>query len=199
MADEAFMPESFRGAAAGAIEIALEGAFHEFYPRLIAILCRMLGERAQAEELASDTFLKLAQQPMRPEEYDNLGGWLYRTATRLGIDSLRAAERRRRYEHAAGAESVAPASPLDEMLRAERCASVRATLARLKPIQAQILMLRSSGLSYKELAQALDVKPTSVGRLLARAEAAFEKAWRRVKAPAPVGRSGSGIGRPTES
>jgi RNA polymerase sigma-70 factor (ECF subfamily) len=189
IADEAFMEERFRGAAAGPVEPAFERAFHEFYPRLTGILYRMVGDRAQAEELASDTFLKLARQPVHPDEYGNLGGWLFRTATRLGVDSLRAAERRRRYERAL--ESAALESPLEEVLRAERRSYVRDALSRLKPIQAQILMLRSNGMSYKELAQALDVKPTSVGRLLARAEKAFEKAWRRVKAPDAVGRFGT--------
>jgi RNA polymerase sigma-70 factor (ECF subfamily) len=39
------------------------------------------------------------------------------------------------------------------------------------------LLLRHAGLSYKELAEALQVAPGSVGTLLARAEAAFERAY----------------------
>jgi RNA polymerase sigma-70 factor (ECF subfamily) len=58
--------------------------------------------------------------------------------------------------------------------------NVRAALATLKPAQAQILTLRASGLSYKEVAEAMGVKSTSVGQSLARAEAAFEKAYRRM-------------------
>lgn len=69
--------------------------------------------------------------------------------------------------------------PLDEVLRAERRRQVRAALARLKPFHAQILTLRSSGLSYQEVADTLGVKVNTVGRRLARAEAAFEKVWSR--------------------
>ena len=54
----------------------------------------------------------------------------------------------------------------------------RAVLAELPPQQAQLLMLRHAGLSYKELALALDVAPTSIGTLLARAERAFEARYR---------------------
>ena len=43
---------------------------------------------------------------------------------------------------------------------------------------AQILVLRYSGLSYKEVAQALDLAPTSIGPLLFRAEREFKKAFR---------------------
>ena len=39
-------------------------------------------------------------------------------------------------------------------------------------------MLRHSGLSYREIAEALGMAPGSVGTTLARAEAAFEAAWR---------------------
>jgi RNA polymerase sigma-70 factor (ECF subfamily) len=161
-------------------EAAFERVFFDYYGRIVGVIFRMVGDRAQAEELASETFLRLYQQPLCAEEFDNLGGWLYRTATRLAIDSLRAAGRRARYEHdAARAIAPAPDGPLDEVLRDERRRSVRASLARLKPIQVQVLTLRASGLSYKEVAQALGVKPASIGTLLARAEAAFAKAWRR--------------------
>ncbi len=161
-----------------------EAVFCEHYARLVAILYRIVGDRAQAEELAGDTFLKLYQQPHPPDHYENLGGWLYRTATRLGLDSLRSLSRRRRYEPDAGerlARSAAPADPLDDVLRAERSRNVRAALARIKPLHAQALALRASGLSYREVAAALNIKLTAVGRLVMRAEEAFLKAHRRVE------------------
>ena len=46
-------------------------------------------------------------------------------------------------------------------------------LALIKPTQAQLLILRSSGLSYKELAAALDVKVSGIGTMLNRAEEEF--------------------------
>jgi RNA polymerase sigma-70 factor, ECF subfamily len=53
-------------------------------------------------------------------------------------------------------------------------------LADLKPAQAQLLLLRASGHSYKELAAALEIEPVSVGTMLIRAEAAFEKLYREI-------------------
>ena len=52
--------------------------------------------------------------------------------------------------------------------------------ADLKPAQAQLLLLRASGHSYKELAAALEIEPASVGTMLIRAEAAFEKLYREI-------------------
>jgi RNA polymerase sigma-70 factor (ECF subfamily) len=55
--------------------------------------------------------------------------------------------------------------------------TVRRALLKLPQKQGQLLLLRHAGLSYKELAEALQVAPGSVGTLLARAEAAFERAY----------------------
>lgn len=139
---------------------AFEAVFLQNYPRVVAVLYRIVGDRAQAEELADDVFMKLYRNPLPPNHGHNVGGWLYRTATRLGIDHLRAAASRQRYEHQAGliaSDADVSGSPLDDVLRAEERTWVRKALAQLKPAQAQLLILRHSGLSYKELAQALDV------------------------------------------
>jgi len=59
------------------------------------------------------------------------------------------------------------------LLLEEKCRRVRAVLASIKPAQAQLLILRTSGLSYKELAEALDVKMSGIGTMLNRAEEEF--------------------------
>ena len=51
-------------------------------------------------------------------------------------------------------------------------------LAQMKPRSAQILILRYSGLSYAEIAEAVGVAAGSVGTLLARAEEEFEERYR---------------------
>jgi RNA polymerase sigma-70 factor (ECF subfamily) len=156
---------------------AFEAVFYEYYTRVYAVLFRLVGDPAEAEDLALETFWKLWQQP--PSRRDNLGGWLYRVATRLGYNALRAAQRRGRYEEAAG-EALQPsgvADPAGEAERARERARVRAILGRMPERDARLLVLRHSGLSYKEIATALGVSPNSVGTLLARAEAEFERLY----------------------
>jgi RNA polymerase sigma-70 factor (ECF subfamily) len=159
----------------------LESDFREHYSRLVAMLARLIGDRAQAEEIAADAFCKLAGYRglfVRPAERV---AWLYRVATNAGLDAVRSNARRRRREQQAGAETVRTApdrGALDEMLAGERRARVQAVLAMLKPREAQLLLLRSSGMAYRELAEALGIHPGSVGTMLARAEAEFEKRFR---------------------
>jgi RNA polymerase sigma-70 factor, ECF subfamily len=161
-------------------ESAFEALFLQYYGRIFAVLLRLLGDRGRAEELANDVFLKLYRSPLPPRPDGNVGGWLYRTATHLGIDALRGAARRRQYEQKAGQsalEARGTPNPLDEVLQEERRSRVRAVLAALKPAQAQILALRSSGLSYNDLAESLGVQRGSVGTMLARAAAEFQKRY----------------------
>ena len=156
--------------------------FLQHYARIVGILLRLLGDRSHAEEVANDAFWRLYRQPVL-QINGNVGGWLYRTATNLGIDALRAATRRRQHEEAAGrivAKGIMEATatgPLDDLVREEKCRRVRGVLASIKPVQAQLLILRASGLSYKELAEALDVKMSGIGTMLNRAEEEFRNRY----------------------
>jgi RNA polymerase sigma-70 factor (ECF subfamily) len=157
-------------------EAAFEAAFTEHYARVYGVLFRLLGDRATAEDLTVETFWRLWQRA--PRRADNLAGWLYRVALRLGYNALRAARRRTRYELAAGTQALEdnpPPDPAQAVELEEQRARVRAALARLPERDARLLLLRSAGLSYKELAAALGVAPGSIGALLARATDAFER------------------------
>jgi RNA polymerase sigma-70 factor (ECF subfamily) len=163
-------------------ESAFEKLFLEHYNRIVAVLFRLLGDRPRAEDLASDIFLKLYRRPLLVRWDGNLGGWLYRTAVNLGIDALRSAARHKAYEQEAGRiqlEGGDRAGPLDEALRAEKRRRVHAVLASLKPASAKILILRASGLSYNELTEIMGIKRGSVGTMLLRAEAEFERRYRQ--------------------
>lgn len=154
--------------------------FLSTYPRLVAILRRMLGDSGRAEELASEAFLKLYSTTLPPTARSNVPGWLYRTAMNLGIDDLRSRSRHFRLGADATREATSNAHSedgLQQLLRTERQQRVRLVLAKLKPEAAQLLLLRASGYSYKELAQHLEIAPASVGTMLIRAEAAFEKKY----------------------
>jgi RNA polymerase sigma-70 factor (ECF subfamily) len=159
----------------------VEALFRAHYARIASMLARLTGDRGQAEEIAADVFHKLAQRPALLESRDDLTAWMYRVATNAGFDALRMNSRRRKREEEAGVNGIhalAPRNALDEMLREERCARVRRVLKDMKPREAQLLLLRSSGMAYREVAQTLGIQPGSVGTLLARAEAEFERRFR---------------------
>jgi RNA polymerase sigma factor (sigma-70 family) len=158
-----------------------EPLFRQHYPRIVALLARLTGDRAQAEEIAADTFSKLARRSVLLASREDVTAWIYRVAANAGMDAVRANARRRRKEQAASRERLrmgGEAGALDLLLREEREARVRSILAELKPRDAQILLMRSSGLAYREIAQTLGLAASSVGTVLARAEREFERRFR---------------------
>ena len=164
-------------------EAAFEVLFRRYYRRIHGLLYRLAGD--EAEDLAQEVFLRLYHRPPRVQGTD-LGAWLYRVATNLGYNALRAGRRRRGYRkmlaEATGGVGWQRQEPQPEAwaVKAEERGQVRAALACLKKRQAALLALRYSGLSYREIAKLLRISPGSVGTLLTRAERAFEEAYRQL-------------------
>jgi RNA polymerase sigma factor (sigma-70 family) len=169
-----------KAGAGGGIDIdaGFEAIFLEHYARVLGIALRFTGSRAQAEELANDVFWRLSRKRPSWLLANNVAGWLYRTATHAAIDALRASRHRMRYEGAAARSTeVSDAGPLSGILREEDRTRVQHVLSTMKPLQAQILIMRAGDSSYREIAEALGVSPGSVGTLLNRAEEAFRKRY----------------------
>jgi RNA polymerase sigma factor (sigma-70 family) len=160
------------------LEARFEALFNQQWEPLCRALYRLLGDWAESEDLALEAFLQLYRRP--PADEANPVGWLYRVAVNLGLNSVRARKRRRHYEDQAGLQALASghsASPAQDAERLLEQQQVRRTLQSLRPRSARILLLRYSGLSYAEIAEALEVSQSSVGTLLARAEKEFEQAF----------------------
>ncbi len=153
---------------------AFNDLFVSTYPSIVAILHRMLGDCGRAEELASEAFLRLHSTILPPAARENVSGWLYRTA------DFRARSRHIRLEREAALASKPNShgeNGLEILLREERQQRVRTVLAKLKPEWAQLLLLRATGHSYRELAEQLELAPGSIGTMLIRAEVAFERCY----------------------
>ena len=106
---------------------------------------------------------------------------IYLSYSPLGLQSIRSWKRREHYELTAGRfalEENGDATPAEILAQEEEQNKVRQVLAQMNERQSQLLVLRYSGLSYKEIAKALDIAPTSIGPLLFRAEREFEKQYR---------------------
>src|SRR5262245_33113906 len=151
-----------------------DALFTAYYRRLSRLLYRATGDTARAEEFAAEAFWRLYDKP--PKDATNIEGWLYRTGLHLALDYLKKERRRARYEALAILFGFA-SDPHRAVEQQEEQTRVRRVLGSLKPAQAAMLLLRSEGLSYAELAAALNLNPASVGTLLTRAGQAFKKEY----------------------
>jgi RNA polymerase sigma-70 factor, ECF subfamily len=159
---------------AGEAAFDLESLFRAQYQRIAGVIARVVRDHARAEELAVEVFLKLSRN--RKAQAENVEGWLYRAAVRIGLDELRRQTRRLRYESLFGFARGTP-TPEELHAAAEERDKVRRVLSIIARRQAELLVLRSHGLSYGELASALDLNPASVGTLLSRAQQTFRKEY----------------------
>lgn len=161
--------------------IDFEALFNQHWESLCRVLYQLTGDSAEAEDLAMEALLQLHRRP--PADQSNVSGWLFRVATNLGLNALRARKRRARYEAEAGDLAYQidmpedPAASVEGQMERQR---VQEVLRTIRPRSAQILILRHSGLAYADIAAALDIAPGSVGTLLVRAEKEFERAYEKL-------------------
>ncbi len=159
--------------ARGALRADLDVVFRREYQRVVGVAARVLGSRDQAEDVAQEVFLAFNRSSVPAAE---AGGWLSVAAAHTALNLIRSGRRRTSNE-----ETAATAVPLAEpdvaevVVGLEERSRVRAALARLPHKQAVALVLRHSGLSYAEVAAALDLSPGSVGTTVRRAESALRK------------------------
>lgn len=171
----------FDKATTGLSPDEFQSLFERYWAHVYRVVRRLVSDPAEAEDLALEAFVRLYQRLPIEEPGFQVGGWLYRVAANLGLHSIRSFRRREHYELAAGKyalENEPESHPAEVYAQKEQHELARQALARMNERQAQLLVLRYSGLSYKEIASTLSLAPTSIGPLLLRAEREFEARYR---------------------
>jgi RNA polymerase sigma-70 factor (ECF subfamily) len=159
----------------GAVRADLEHVFRTAYPRVVAVATRVLGSRHEAEDVAQEVFLTFGRSSVPAGE---AVGWLSVAAAHTALNHLRSGRRRASREVAAADGAVCP-DVADAVVTLDERRRVRAALSRLPHKHAVALVLRHSGLSYAEVAVALELSPASVGTTVRRAESALRKELNR--------------------
>ena len=152
----------------------LEHVFRDNYSRVFGVARRVLGSPSEADDVAQDVFIAFARSQVPANEAP---AWLTVAATHLSLNLIRSHHRRvdRDSRMTIHDSTVMPADPADEAIAASEHRRLREALRRLPHQQAAVLVLRHSGLSYAEIAQATDLSASSVGTTLRRAESALRK------------------------
>jgi RNA polymerase sigma-70 factor (ECF subfamily) len=142
-------------------------------PLAYRVALRMLGDRAEAEDLAQEALLRLWKiAPEWRTGEAKVSTWLYRVVTNLATDRLR----RRRGVGLDEAPEVADgaASALERMIDADRAQALQLALAQLPARQRQAVVLRHlEGLSNPEIAAAMEIGVEAVESLTARGKRAL--------------------------
>jgi RNA polymerase sigma-70 factor (ECF subfamily) len=148
------------------------GDAHRCYrSRLVAVASRIVGSRADAEDVVQRVFQALPRGSYAGNA--SLWAYLHRAAVNGAVNLLRARRRREQlcqdFGHAAAFEAPAPANPEAQVLEGELLACVARALLHVKPRHRRVLILRiKHGLSNLEIAQQEGVPPATVATWLRR-------------------------------
>jgi RNA polymerase sigma-70 factor (ECF subfamily) len=160
-------------------------AFVELFDRhqaaVVRFATRMVGDPARAEELAQDIFLRVYQAAPRYQPTARFTTWLYRVATHHCLNELRTPARRA--PPPAGEEALgtlaADAAHGPEAVSAGHSLArvVQAALAALPDRErAAFALCRFEGLSYRDIAEALEATEPAVKSLIHRATVTLAEA-----------------------
>ena len=160
-------------AGATAVPAGFERLFRAEYARVVRVAYRVVGDEAEAEDVAQDVFVSFYRA--HPADAAYAAAWLHRAAAHTALNAVRSRSRRTAREERDAAGRDVTGDPEGAALGRERAREVRATLARMPRGAAELLALRYSGLSYAEVAAATGTKIDQVGTRLRRAHDAFRK------------------------
>ena len=163
----------------------------EFMPGLYSAALRMTRNRADAEDLVQETYLKAYRSFDSFKEGTNLRAWLYRILTNTYINSYRAAQRRPEtadvedvedlylYKRLAGSGGSEPGrSAEDEALERFTDEDVKAALEALpEAFRMAVLLADVEGFSYKEISEITDVP---IGTVMSRLHRGRKQLQRRL-------------------
>jgi RNA polymerase sigma-70 factor (ECF subfamily) len=187
-------------------EAAFETLVDRHRERVFRLACRYLGDETAADDLAQEAFLRVyrARHTWRPEA--KFSTWLYRVTANACLNELRSRRVRRAVETTASvppggdAGAGGPAldgpdpratDPGDAALRGELAGVVRAAVQELPEDQRMaVLLSKYEGLSYRELADAMDRSLPAVKSLLVRARENLRKSLAPYLDRAPVAKDG---------
>jgi RNA polymerase sigma factor (sigma-70 family) len=165
-------------------------SFEAVRARLLALAYRMLGSRAEAEDVVQDVWLKwhLADT----QEVQTPAAWLTTITTRAAIDRLRHVQRERASQ-AAGwlpepwLDEVAPSAEELALRAAEMSYGVMLLLERLKPDErAAFVLYEAFDCDYAEIARILDRTPASCRQIVHRAKGRLQRAGAPLERPDPA-------------
>jgi RNA polymerase sigma-70 factor (ECF subfamily) len=139
----------------------------------------LLLDRAAAEELAQEVFLKVFQTASRYRAAAKFSTWVYRIATNLALNELKSRKRAqtlplddvRQIHTQPDNMSASLPGPEEQMQQKELVALLERALQSLPVRQRTAVMLhRFEGLSYREIAESMDCTVEAVEALLSRAK-----------------------------
>src|SRR5262245_30915241 len=131
------------------MSVDVEQAYRRYFPIIREKCARMLGDRAEAQDVAQETFTRLWSERARLRDIDARASWSYRTSTRLAVDRYRQASR---YDELSSGDDVSAVVDAAQHLQTRRMLAQIAHRIPAAELEVAILS-RIDGLSQPEIAR----------------------------------------------
>jgi RNA polymerase sigma-70 factor (ECF subfamily) len=160
-------------------EACFERLLAKYRTPLVCFLYRMVRNRATAEDLAQEAFLRVFRARKEYVPGAKFTTWLFRIATNLALNSLRDSRRRLRdlsvdqadENQGPGLDVIDPAAEIEQtLMERERAKRIWAAIQELPEKQrAAVLLHKYQELGYDEIARILGCSESALKSLLFRA------------------------------
>lgn len=147
-----------------------EAAFEPLRPRLLRVAYRMLGSVAEAEDVVQDAYIRWHGTDRAA--VNDAEGFLIRTVTRLCLDVLKSARRRRETYPGPWLPEPVVAPEAEANMEDDVTLPLLLALERLSPLERAAFLLHDVfGMSFEAVAAAIGKEPAACRQLAFRARA----------------------------
>ncbi|MGC4093108.1 MAG: sigma-70 family RNA polymerase sigma factor [Polyangiaceae bacterium] len=151
---------------------------------LLRYAASLVGQ-SRAQDVVQDAFTKLCAEPLVSVE-GHLAAWLFTVCRNRALDLRRAERRLSTMDEEAEMVESPDSGPCEKVERAQNLSRVGAAMATLPSRQQEILRLKlEAGLSYKDIAEVMNLTVSNVGFIL---HSAIARVREHLVEPEPVAR-----------
>jgi len=164
------------------LEEEVVGLFDQLQDRLLRYLLSLGLPVPDGEEIVQEVFLALFRHLQRGKPRHNLRAWVFQVAHNLALKQRNTNRQRLAERIDSPPENVfvdRSPSPEDQFTGNQRRIRLQGVLQALPEQDRTCLSLRAEGLTYREIAQVLDISLGAVSLSLARSLARFARADER--------------------
>jgi RNA polymerase sigma-70 factor (ECF subfamily) len=158
---------------------ALGELFERHHQSLYRFFVRMTGDRAKAEDLVQEVFVRMLKYGHTFRSSSEFGPWMFALARHAAVDLHRRARKHLSEDPEAPEQPATGPLPIETLQHAERLKHLNRALAGLSAeLREALLLARFSGLKHAGIGELLGISEGAVKARVFRAVRDLKEAWR---------------------
>ena len=170
------------GEAVARENIGFDEAFTLHHRTVFRTARSVVRDEGLAEDVTQEVFLRLYRNQDSIKDEEMLRPWLIRVALNVARNTIRGNIRAntREENYVKETDEVTRQTAETDYEQRERAKEVHRALSLIKEPLRSCLVLKQQGLSYREIAETLDLTETSIGTFIARARQEFTRHYGKI-------------------